>query len=255
MKLTLTNEVKIGIMVVGVVTALTILTIKTGDFKFRPQGYELKAYFYNIDGVDKSAPVRLNGMEVGLVKEMKILYGEDTKMELTLWMNQDKKVHEGSKAYVKNMGLFGEKYVGLTIGDSSKGYLVPGSIIMGEEPADFEKIMADGQVIATNLKEISKEINERLKVNRESIDDIIANLRVTSKHIASISENVDERLAVNKHQIDDIVANVNSATRNFEEMSEDLKLNPWKLMYKEKTKKTDQVKMSSDAVNPSGTTK
>jgi|GEM_PF-209223 len=255
MKFTLTNEAKIGIMVAAVVTALGLLTVKTGDFKFRPQGYELKAYFYNIDGVDKNAPVRLNGMEVGLVKDMKILYGEDTKMELTLWMNEDKKVHEGSKAYVKNMGLFGEKYVGLTIGDSSKGYLAPGSIIMGEEPADFERIMADGQTIATNLKVISKEIRDHLELNREGIDELLANLRVTSKHIASITSNVDERLAVNKHLIDDIVSNINSATRNFDEMSQDLKLNPWKLMYKEKTKKPSQEKISSDATDQSNTTK
>lgn len=238
----LTNELKIGIMVTAVVVALAVLTVKTGDFKFRPTGYELKVYFYNIDGVNSNAPVRLNGMEVGLVKNMQILYGEDSKMELTLWMNEDTKVHEGAKAYVKNMGLFGEKYVGLTLGDSTKAYLAPGSVIVGEEPADMDRIMADGQTIAANLKSITKEIKDHLEGNREAIDELIVNLRVSSKHIASISANMDERLTVNKTQIDEIIANVNSATRNFDEMSEDLKHNPWKLMYKEREKKTDKTK-------------
>lgn len=238
----LTNELKIGVMVTGVVAALAILTVKTGDFKFRPTGYELKVYFYNIDGVDSNAPVRLSGMEVGLVKSMKILYGDDSKMELTLWMNEGTKIHEGAKSYVKNMGLFGEKYVGLTLGDSTKGYLAPGSVIIGEEPADMDRIMADGQSIAANLKSISKEIKDHLETNRESIDEIIANLRVTSKHIASISSNVDERLTVNRTQLDEIIGNINSATRNFDEMSEDLKHNPWKLMYKEREKKSDKPK-------------
>lgn len=238
----LTNELKIGVLVACVIASLAILTVKTGDFNFRPTGYELKVYFYNIDGVNENAPVRLNGMEVGLVKALKVLYGEDSKMELTLWMNEDAKIHEGSRAYVKNMGLFGEKYVGLTLGDSTKGYLAPGSVIVGEEPADMDRIMADGQAIAANLKTISKEIKDHLETNRESIDETLANLRVTSKHIASISSNLDERLTVNKTQLDDIIANVNSATRNFDEMSEDLKHNPWKLMYKEREKKSDKTK-------------
>ncbi len=238
----LTNEVKIGIMVAAVVTALAILTVKTGDFKFQPKAYELKVYFYNIDGVDKNAPVRLNGLEVGLVKEMKVLYGEDdTKMELTLGMNEEAKVHEGAKAYVKNMGLFGEKYVGLTLGDPQKPYLMPGAVIWGEEPADMDRMMADGQAVAANLKTISQEIKDHLTNNREAIDELIVNLRVSSKHIASISANVDERLSVNKGKIDEIITNVNSATKNFDEMSEDLKNNPWKLMYKERTKKTEKA--------------
>ncbi|OGX30379.1 MAG: hypothetical protein A2787_04590 [Omnitrophica WOR_2 bacterium RIFCSPHIGHO2_01_FULL_48_9] len=235
-----TNETKIGIMVTGVLVVLAFLTFKTGNYRVSVKGYELKVHFYNIDGVDKNAPVRLNGMEVGAVKDMRIAYGEDSKMELTLSIFGETKIHEGAKAFVKNMGLFGEKYVGLTLGDSTKDYLKPGALIVGQEPADFEKILADGEVIAANLKEISQQINDRLKINAENIDEILANMQVASKHIASISVNVDERLQVNKLLIDETIANVNSATRNFDEMSYDLKLNPWKLMYRERVKKTDQ---------------
>lgn len=235
----LTNEAKIGIMVTGVVVALAFLTFKTGNYRVSAKGYQLKVSFYNIDGVDKNAPVRLNGMEVGAVKDMRIVYGEDSRMELILWITGETKIHEGAKAFVKNMGLFGEKYIGLTLGDAKKDYLKPGALIVGEESANFDKILADGEVIAANLKEISQQINERLKINSESIDEIIASMRVASKHIASISTNVDERLEVNKHLIDETIVNVNSATRNFDEMSYDLKLNPWKIMYRERVKKTD----------------
>ena len=122
-----TNETKIGIMVTGVLVVLAFLTFKTGNYRVSVKGYELKVHFYNIDGVDKNAPVRLNGMEVGAVKDMRIAYGEDSKMELTLSIFGETKIHEGAKAFVKNMGLFGEKYVGLTLGDSTKDYLKPGA--------------------------------------------------------------------------------------------------------------------------------
>jgi len=239
------NEAKIGVMVVSVLGLLAYLTIKTGNFSFKKEGYEIKVHFYNIDGVDDNAPVRLNGMEIGLVKDMEILYGDDTRMELTLRIDAGVKIHEGSQAYVKNLGLFGEKYIGLTIGDTKKPFMTAGSIIIGEEAANFEKMMADGEQIAQNIKEISEEVNERLKVNSESIDEIISNLRITSNHIVSISQNLDEHLIRNKGHIDEIIANLDSATQNFDEMSYDLKLNPWKLMYKQRAKKDKNSKKST----------
>jgi ABC-type transporter Mla subunit MlaD len=247
MKFTLSNEAKIGIMVVGVLVALTALTIRIGDFKFRKEGYELKVHFYNIDGVNPHAPVRLNGMEIGLVKDIRIVYeADDTKMELTLWINEGNNIHEGSRAFVKNMGLFGEKYVGLTLGDAKKNYLPPESIIKGEEPVNFEKMMADGERVAENLRVISEEVKQRLEVNRESIDEIFANLRVTSGNVVSITNNVDERLKVNQDHIDHTLANLDSASQNLDEMSYDLKINPWKLMYRTKDQKSMAEKVMSD---------
>jgi len=236
------NEIRVGMLVVFVIASLVAITLKAGDFNFAKEGYEIKVHFYNIDGVEESSPVRLNGMEVGLVKKMEILYGEDTRMELTLSIEEGIKMHEGCSAYVKNMGLFGEKYIGLTIGDTKKSYVQPGAVISGIEPANFEKMMADGEVIAANIKDISVKVKERLDVNQDSIDEIVENLRVASGYVSSISANIDERLDVNKGHIDNILTNFDSASENFEEMSYDLKLNPWKLMYKRKDKKVKKAK-------------
>lgn len=235
----LTNETKIGILVVAVVILLLILTFRAGGFHFIEKGYPIKVHFHQIDGVELSAPVRFNGLEMGQVKDIQILYGEETVMEVTLWLKDSVKLRQGAKVYVKNMGLLGEKYIGILDGDKGAAFLEPEAIIVGEEPVDFEKLLAKGEEIGANLKEISANIHQRLKVNSQAIDEIIANLNVSTKHIASISANVDERLAVNRLAIDDTVANLNATSKNLVELSEDLRLNPWKLLYKEK-KKTAQ---------------
>jgi len=238
----LNNETKIGILVAFVIISLGYLTFKAGNFKVRKKGYELKAHFITIDGVDVNAPVRLNGMEVGLVKKIRVRYGEDDKMELTLWINEGTKIHEGSKVFVKNMGLFGEKYVGLTIGEPEKPYLQPGTVLEGTEPVDFEKVMADAEKLVDNLKAVSAEVRERLEVNRENIDVTMEKMRIASSNIADISSNVKERLDVNSRLIDEMFVSLNSASKNFDEMSYDLKLNPWKLMYK-KIDRSDESRL------------
>ena len=70
----MTNEVKIGIMVFICIVALLALTLRIGSFSFYKKGYNIKAQFQNIDGMELSGPVRLNGLEVGLVKDIKIDY-------------------------------------------------------------------------------------------------------------------------------------------------------------------------------------
>ncbi|MFH1359444.1 MAG: MlaD family protein [Candidatus Omnitrophota bacterium] len=235
----LSNEIKIGIFVVMILVSLMILTIKVGNFNIGQEGYNIKVVFLNIDGVETNAPVRLNGLEVGLVKDIKIKYDDEmTKMELILWLNQSAKIREGAKAFIKNMGLMGEKYVGLTSGDKGAPFLKENSVIIGQEPTDFEALITKGDEIAQNLKEISANINERLKVNSAAIDEIVANVNTTSKNLASISTNVDERLKVNEKNIDEILAHLAITGKNLEELSVDLKLNPWKLLHREKAKKT-----------------
>jgi len=224
------NEMKIGVMVLGVVIGLLWLTFQIGNFNFFSPGYEIKVQFKDIDGVEKSAPVRLNGFEVGMVKDIQIIYEPVSKMELTVWIKDFAKLREGVKASVKNMGLMGEKYVELSLGDEGRPFIQPGAVIVGDEPVDFESLMAKGDAIATNLKEISANINERLKVNSQAIDKTIGN-------IASITDNVNERLIVNKNSIDELILHLNGAGRNLEELSADTKLNPWKLLYQPKQKK------------------
>jgi phospholipid/cholesterol/gamma-HCH transport system substrate-binding protein len=231
------NEAKIGILVVIVLIILVAITWEAGDFDFTPEGYYLKIHFKNIDGIALNAPVTVNGFEVGRVDDIQLLYGDDsTVVELTLWLDHEAKIHEGSEAIVKNLGFMGEKYVALTSGDDEREFLKDGEIIKGREPGSFEEIMSDGEIIAKNLREISTNVNERLRVNSETIDKILYNVKVSSENIASISTNVDERLKINKMRIDDLITQFNLAAHNMEEMTYDLKLNPWKLMYKEPRK-------------------
>lgn len=231
----LTNEGKIGILVFAVLVLLAALTWKAGNFSFIQKGYAVKVTFRNIERVERNAPVTLNGLEVGRVQDIQILYGEQTRIELTLWLEGTARLHEGATAMIKNMGFMGEKYIGLTSGDDSRPYLKEGAVINGEEPPSLEAVLRQGEDVAKNLKEISSEVNQRLKVNSAVIDEILADLRTTMRHMATVSENVDERLKVNGGYIDATMAHLNAASQNLEEMSADLKENPWKLMYKPKT--------------------
>ncbi len=234
----MTNEVKVGIFIVGVAILLAGLTIKAGNLKFTKKGYPVKIHFRNIDGVSKNAPVLLQGLEVGAVKEIRIVgLKENQFMELDVWIEGDVQLTEGAKAYVKNLGFMGEKYIGLTFGDPNGAVLAEGAVISGGDIADLDQILRDGQEIAAEIKLISKSINERLEKNKDSIDSIVMNLESTMVHVNSLTARMDNSLAKNETNIDEIFLNVRSATKNMDLFTYDLKQNPWKLLYRPKEKR------------------
>ncbi len=238
-----TNEAKIGILVSGVVIILGVLTWKTGNYSFVPDGYMIKIRFSDVQGLSKNAPVTLNGLEEGRVQDVKVIYADIPQIELTLWLKSEAKIPQNAKASIRTMGFMGEKYVAIEMKEG-KDFIAPGAVMTGEDPASMEKLMSEGIIMAKNLKVITEEIKGHLLDNHTQIDEMIANLHITSKNLSSITTNVNERLAVNTKHIDDLIGNLDSASDNLEEMSYDLKLNPWKLLYKAKEKKKSPVMKS-----------
>lgn len=205
----ITNELKVGVFVVVCILILIGFLFKTGSFDFKKEGYEVKVLFNVVAGVQKNAPVRLAGVEIGQVRDIQLSYGKGTKVEVTLWLQEGTKLREDSTAYITALGLMGEKYIEVTAGSEGAPFLKPGGTITGEDPLEFDALARKGENIAEALEETLENI-KKLAAN--------SNLVVTD----------------NKDKIDAIFENLEATTQNFKEFSEDVKRNPWKLMSKGK---------------------
>lgn len=229
----LNNETKIGILVVVVFGMLAFFTVRAGNFNLSSGGYKMKVRFSNIDGVNLNSPVMFNGYEIGMVEDIQIIdVDNSTKMELTLWVDNRVVIRDGAKAYVKNLGFMGEKYVGLTSGDTQGAILPKGSIIIGQQPPSFDDLVAKGHDIAVDVGGIAQNLNERLEINKEHIDTILAELGNLTTNLSSLSKSLDERITNNEEHIDQIIANLDATSVNIKELTHDLKLHPWKLLHK-----------------------
>lgn len=234
----MSNQKKIGLMVVLTLIMLVVMIVRSGNFSFTRQGSIVKVQFKDIDGVNLNSPVMYNGYEVGVVKDIHIIDSDnEIKMELTIWLDDQAKLRRGAKAYVKNLGFMGEKYVGMTSGEKDGPYLVDGATIIGQDPTNFEQLVRDGQEIVDQMKEIAMNVNERLAKNKNNVDEILTNVNASMKNISSISTTIDERFSKNKGNVDTLLSNFNVMSTNLEELSYDLKLHPWKIMYRSKDKK------------------
>jgi phospholipid/cholesterol/gamma-HCH transport system substrate-binding protein len=208
-KKNITNELKVGILVVVCILILMGLLFKTGSFNFKKEGYEVKVLFNVVAGVQKNAPVRLAGVEIGQVKDIQLSYEKGTRVVVNLWLEENAKLREDSRAYITALGLMGEKYIEVTSGSEGAPFLEVGGTITGEDPLEFDALARKGENIAEALGE-------------------------TLASIKQLAQNSNLIVTDNKEKIDAIFANLEATTQNFKEFSEDVKKNPWKLMSKGK---------------------
>ena len=208
-KRSITNELKVGVLVVVCILVLAGLLYKTGSFDFKKEGYKVKVLFNVVSGVQRNAPVRLAGVEIGQVKDIELSYANGTKVAVTLWLGEGAKLRKDSKAYITALGLMGEKYIEISPGSENAPYLKTGETINGEDPLEFDALARKGENIADALEE-------------------------TLANIKALARNSNAVVTDNKDKIDAIFENLEQTTANFKEFSEDIKRNPWKLMSKGK---------------------
>jgi phospholipid/cholesterol/gamma-HCH transport system substrate-binding protein len=204
----LNNETKVGLLVLFSLAILLGITLKCGNFNFKNDGRIYKAAFKDIDGIKVNSPVMFNGLEVGFVEAINIQDDIDqTQMVLTLHVDHQVHLHEGTKAFIKNLGFMGEKYISLSGVNNHAPFLNDGTVIQGQSPVDFNELLNGANEVMGHLNGITGNLDERFKKNDNNIDDMMINFNAMSK-------------------------NLNSATANLNEMSSDLKSHPWKLFFK-----------------------
>ena len=209
----ITNEIKTGMMVIGCLLILAVLTISVGKIGFLQKQYTIDAIFNKVAGVESDAPVRLSGVEIGKVESLKLLYKKEgeTKVLLTLLLDQNAKLREGAVANVTTLGLMGEKYIELTPGNKGASFIKPGATIPGKDHVQMEEMIDIAKTIADEVQ-------------------------ITLRDISSLTKHLDEAVVDNRSNLDSIIDNLKRTTANFEEFSDDIKRNPWKLMIKGKEK-------------------
>lgn len=141
MKPSTSTEIKVGIFVVGILLLFGAAVFTIGSHqKYFQRQYTLWASFSNISGLIVGAPVRLAGLTVGRVNNIR--FPEDTgaktiTVELKISKGVQKRVREDSIASIQTMGLLGDKYVEISLGSPQHGVLPDEARINSVDPIDL----------------------------------------------------------------------------------------------------------------------
>ncbi|MCU0666853.1 MAG: MlaD family protein [Candidatus Omnitrophica bacterium] len=153
-------ELKVGIFVfIGFVILATFI-LSIGGFKTWSSGYKINCIFNFVNGVKLGAPVRVAGVDVGVVKKIDFMSCHEgrQKIKITCWLRKDVFIPVDSQVWVNTLGLLGEKYIEIMPGKNYASCLGHKQEIVGNDPMATQEMGELLKGIGNNLGAILNKV-------------------------------------------------------------------------------------------------
>jgi len=210
-----TPEAKVGIItIIAVIAGLYFLSNMNLLRKDTGTYYQVSVLFNNVTGLMPNAEVRLNGIRVGKVADIRL--AED-KAIVKLDIISDAKIRRSDTLSLSTMGVMGEKYVDIMPGDRSSPLVLDSSTPMEGHDAvgleelgvSFNVLIKSLQGITDNLKEVTGSFSDVLgnSEGRQMLSDILVNTR-------NITNNISNLTGGDKSDIAEILKNISEITQS-----------------------------------------
>ena len=208
-------EVKVGVLILVSIGILGAFILVMGGLSFE-KTYPVFVDFDNPGGLQSGAPVRLAGVKVGTVDELRFMGGVvDPKTnrrtlvraKLSIQVRAKDTIHEDALFYVTTQGVLGEQFLSIEPGSLNRPVLPEGAIVKGLDPPRLDLFLAKAyELLDTTVT--------ALKNNRELISDIAVNTAGLLKGLnGAVTEN-RERINRTMENLEKLTAEANALTKD-----------------------------------------
>jgi len=250
------NEVKTGIVVI------IALILFVWGFNYLKGKDIFKAYdtYYvitdNVEGVVKSTPVRLKGIAIGTVDDLKFYNGTNQTM-IVLNINDDYVFPKDSKVKVYGGNFMGGKNVAIIPGksqelakdgDTLQIMKMPGLADLVNDrltplQEKLESIMSSTDTLLFSINNVlNSETQEHLKKSSAELETLI-------HHFKNSSVQLEELLVNNKEHLNQSFENLDKLSANFAVMSDSLKQIQLGKLVKDLNKSISQINLTLNKLN------
>ena len=225
-----TREVKTGIFaIISIALFIMVYNFLKGSNIFQSSRMFYVKYD-NVEGLSKSAPVTINGLQVGKVQDIGFVDNEG-KLLVTFTVDSDFTFSRNSMVQIYSSGFIGGNNLAVVPqydpnnvakrGDTLKGEYAQSTLdqITGTlEPLE-EKI----ENALTGLDTLLRNVNDVLDAKtRSDLKSTISNLNSTMIEFKGAARNVNGLLADNKEKFDRTISNLDITSENFARLSDSL---------------------------------
>lgn len=156
-------EFKVGLLIVSAIAVAALLIVVLGGFSLR-SGYTIKVD-YNFSGnIKPGAPVKLAGIKVGKVEEVKLMdgsvdptTGRRVLVRLEVWIEDRVKdtIRKDAEFFVNTSGVLGEQYLEIVPGSNyDEPPLGAGVTVRGIDPPRTDLIVSRLFMVLDSLSQV-----------------------------------------------------------------------------------------------------
>ncbi len=197
----LSTEAKVGaFLLIGAVCFATAVFL-LGDYTFQRR-YPIYVDFSDVADLSKNSPVKLAGVEVGQVSDIKL---EGGVARVTASIRRGIPVYKDAQFEVGSTGVIGSKYLQIDQGHPDAGILPAGAEVKGMSPLSIEKQLTDA---LSGVKSLISELDAKGPDGRT----LIGNLRDTVANVRDLTANLDDLVATDKPHLDKAMARADDIT-------------------------------------------
>jgi phospholipid/cholesterol/gamma-HCH transport system substrate-binding protein len=165
-----------------------------GGLNWFKSGRTVRARFNSIQDLKVGDPVKLAGVPVGRVSHIGL--AED-KVEVTLRLETDARIHTDSTAVIRFAGLMGQNFILLDFGTTNAPLVTTDTLLQTREQADIATIMAKLEGVADGVQTMTKSfsgeefskllgpLTDLVKDNNPRITSILTNAQAITAQVAS----------------------------------------------------------------------
>ena len=198
-------ETKLGLFTVVGIAVLGFSLYFLGGFSVT-RSYDVNVKFQDVSGLPVKAPVKLSGVEVGKVKEIKI---QDGTVVVVASINEGIPLYKGARFSVVMTGIIGTKYLKVVQGNEASGLIKAGSVVDGTDEVPMDVMIA--QTMAS-IKELVDSVHqqgkfgENLNASLQEVRQLSANLNQMVSSMRPYLNNSVQNLSHISDQLKDVVA-------------------------------------------------
>ena len=154
------KSVRVGMLVTAALAVLMIFVFFIGsESKIFARKNEYEVRFDSVAGLAEGNPVKISGVTVGVVRDIKLPRDpkqKDVFIQLMVDRKFAERIRADSRARLKKLGLLsGDSYIDITPGNPRFEALEPGSIIPAQRQTNVDQLISSGEDLVDNLVQIS----------------------------------------------------------------------------------------------------
>lgn len=190
------TETKVGLFVIIAFVMFGYMANYLTAFNWHLSSYgPYTVLFKNVAGLTKKADVKIAGVKVGWVENIK-LTPDGMNAEAHLMINKHYQIYLNAHVEICQDGLLGTKFVEIAPGNFSNGVIAPGSNlpIIGSQPTSIDDLVHKFDDVAKN------------------IDLFITQLAPISNDLSRVTQRIDQVLDHNLETMSSIIQKIDQGT-------------------------------------------
>lgn len=200
-------ETRVGLFVLIALAVFGYMGFKIGAFRFDRGDYvQYILYFHDISGLSRKAAVKIAGVKVGWVEEVKLLPGTETRAEAIAMVSMSFPLYQNAHAIVRQDGLLGPKYVDIVPGDALLRRLEAGDALQksGVDSVDLDDLFREFKEIAGNVREVTESFKDALAgpEGTYQLRNFISNMENAADKFSTVTNILERSFARNEDSID-----------------------------------------------------